>query len=117
MCITSRRAPKAAAITPNLISVCAAHHRALHRGELTAQRGGSSGVRFSHADGSSYGGATNPEALDLMPKVSAALRNLGFRESDARCALDELRNRDDLQCASLQDWLRAALVSLTPATR
>ncbi len=99
----------------NLVTVCAAHHRALHRGELAVEGDAAAGVRFRHADGSVYGGVANPKTADMMSKVFSALRGLGFREGEVRAVLGELRTRDELQAACVQDWLRAALARLTPA--
>jgi hypothetical protein len=100
----------------NLVTVCGAHHRALHRGELEVQSKAST-ARFQHADGSFYGGVANPKTLDLTSKVFSALRGLGFREAEVRAVLGELRTRDELHGACIQDWLRAALARLTPAHR
>jgi hypothetical protein len=39
----------------NLVTVCGAHHRAIHRGDVILEGSVSSGLRFRHADGSEYG--------------------------------------------------------------
>jgi HNH endonuclease len=38
----------------NFITLCGAHHRAAHRGELLIDGNTSTSVRFRHADGSEY---------------------------------------------------------------
>jgi hypothetical protein len=100
----------------NLLTVCGGHHRALHRGELSVECD-AAGLRFQHADGSVYGGVANPKLLDTVSKVFSALRRMGFRESEVRRALDALREREALQNASIQEWLRGALQWLTPMRR
>jgi HNH endonuclease/Holliday junction resolvase RuvA-like protein len=92
----------------NLITLCTAHHRASHRGELiielTVQ-----GLAFQHADGTPYGGAVTPSSVDAHAKVFGALRNLGFREREARAVLVELRNDASLRDAPTDRLLREAL--------
>ena len=39
----------------NLVTVCGAHHRAIHRGDVILEGSVSSGLRFRHADGREYG--------------------------------------------------------------
>jgi Holliday junction resolvasome RuvABC DNA-binding subunit len=73
----------------NLVTVCGAHHRALHRGLVTIEGRLDAGLRFLHADGSSYGLMPTPLAADAASKAFRALRALGFRESEARRALAE----------------------------
>jgi 5-methylcytosine-specific restriction endonuclease McrA len=92
----------------NLITLCTAHHRATHRGELiiepTAQ-----GLSFQHADGTPYGEAVTPSSIDTHAKIFGALRNLGFREREARAVLVELRNDASLRHAPTELLLREAL--------
>jgi hypothetical protein len=72
----------------NLITLCSAHHRAAHRGELVVQGRASNGLAFSHADGSPYGRrAMSPGATATSAAAFQALRSLGFRESEARQGL------------------------------
>ncbi len=77
----------------NLIAVCSVHHRAAHRGQLIIEMGGDEGVRFSHADGSAYGPALKPRALEAQAKVFSALRGLGFREGEVWAVLGNCRSR------------------------
>jgi hypothetical protein len=48
----------------------------------------SGGFGFCHADGKGYGSAVSPEICELRQKVFLGLKGLGFRESDARRALE-----------------------------
>ncbi len=73
----------------NLTTLCGAHHRAVHRGELFVSGSVSAGVRFRHADGSDYGRAPEPSAVEVHARAFAALRGLGFREGEVRRALVE----------------------------
>jgi 5-methylcytosine-specific restriction endonuclease McrA len=97
----------------NLLTVCDLHHRALHRGKLVVE-GSSASAVFRHADGSGYGHPLQPRALDAAAKVFAGLRNLGFRESEVRQVLCELRKDNQLRDASAEALLRQALQRLRP---
>jgi 5-methylcytosine-specific restriction endonuclease McrA len=99
----------------NLITLCGAHHRAIHRAELVVEGCSAVDVRFTHADGSRYGSALRPQAADAFGKVSAALRHLGFRESDVRVAVAELRAEPNTRVVTAESLLRQALLRLTPA--
>jgi hypothetical protein len=72
----------------NLVCLCGAHHLALHRGLLSIRGKPSTGLVFRKADGTAYGGTPNPRALDARSKVFSALRNLGYRESEARLGIE-----------------------------
>jgi hypothetical protein len=93
----------------NLVCVCSAHHRAAHRGELLLDRLPDGTLRARHADGSEYGADVNPHVVDLSAKVFSALRNMGFREAEARAALDRVRVTSD---RSFTDYLKATLAKL-----
>jgi HNH endonuclease len=111
----------------NLLGICGAHHRAVHRGQLIIERA-AEGLRFSHGDGRPYGELGAPTALEVNGrsieiKVASALRNLGFRDADARTVLSELRREasarntpdDDAPRGVTTEWLlREALVRLGP---
>ncbi len=101
----------------NLLTVCGAHHRALHRGELSIEGNSAENARFRHADGTPYGEAVQPKALEVDAKVFGALRGLGFRESDVRRVLGELRAERDTSGVSAELRLRAALRRLTRPCR
>lgn len=96
----------------NLITLCSAHHRAVHRGRPRIE-GTASALRVAHADGSDYGQPqTDPH--DVHAKVSAGLRGLGFREVEVRSVLAKLHRQRDWRDASAQELLRAALGALHP---
>jgi hypothetical protein len=106
----------------NLLDLCGAHHRAVHRGHLIIERG-PSGLRFLHADGRPYGEVSAPAPLDNQTKVASALRNLGFRDADVRTVLAELRQQESTRNAAsdgtprivtTEQLLREALVRLGP---
>ena len=97
----------------NLLSICGAHHRALHRNELIIEGYLSTGLRFRHADGSEYGQPVQPRTLDAHTKTFAALRHLGFREGPVRAVCAELRQRRELSDATPERLLREALARLT----
>jgi hypothetical protein len=98
----------------NLVTLCGAHHRAAHRGQLVVD-GTATEARFRHADGSSYGRVIDPQALEARAKAFRALRGLGFREGDVNAALAQLEHEGGLVAAPAEQWLRAALARLTPS--
>jgi Holliday junction resolvasome RuvABC DNA-binding subunit len=67
------------------------------------------GGRFRHADGTEYGQALQPQALDIFAKLFSALRGLGFREREIQVVLAELRRDDGLRGASIEALLREGL--------
>ena len=93
----------------NLIPLCGAHHRAVHTGALVIAGSSAENVRFLHADGTPYEHLPQPHALEVHAKVFAGLRNIGFRESEARAVLDELRRDPSLAALDVKQLLRAAL--------
>ena len=95
-----------------LVVLCCAHHRAAHAGALIIAGSVSSGLRFLHADGSSYGELESPQNQELYTKLFAALRSLGFREKESRQALEQVRQKRprDTDASAL---LRAAVWELT----
>jgi hypothetical protein len=95
----------------NLMTVCGAHHRALHRGRLRVDGTPASGLTFRHADGSAYGRVGAPAVADAGAKAFQALRGLGFRESEARWALGQLTH--DGGSESVEAQVRAGLLLLT----
>jgi 5-methylcytosine-specific restriction endonuclease McrA len=97
----------------NLVTLCGAHHRAAHRGELVLEGNGAADIRFRHSDGSSYGEVVSPSALAAQNKVFAALRGLGFREAEVRAVLADLRSDVALRDANPECLLRKALARLT----
>jgi hypothetical protein len=74
----------------NLVTLCGAHHRASHHGELTVQGNVSSGLSFRHADGTDYGGAVVTADASVQAAAFRALRGLGFGERETRGALSQV---------------------------
>lgn len=96
-----------------MLVVCAAHHRALHRGALLLEGTVSSGLEFRHADGSRYGGPVQAETAAACLDAQAALRSFGFGESESRLAVAQAR--EDTECSEAPgELLRAALQVLRP---
>jgi hypothetical protein len=93
----------------NLIPLCGAHHRAVHTGALVIEGYSSESLRFYHADGTPYGQPPDPHALDAQAKVFSGLRNIGFREGEARAVLDQLRRDPALAHLGVKELMRAAL--------
>jgi len=96
----------------NLVTLCAAHHRAVHSGRLIITGRPSRGLVFRHADGTSYGASPSPKDQDLYAKLFAALCGMGFGEKESRQALERARSKQpgENDPASL---LRTALAQLT----
>jgi len=94
----------------NLITLCGAHHGAMHRGELRIEGRVSEGLRFTHADGTEYGRVMSVTAavVDVQTKVFQALRQLGFGEREAQRALAETLG-DTRKGTDVETTLRAAL--------
>jgi hypothetical protein len=99
----------------NLITLCGAHHRAAHRGQLRVTGGVARGVRFHHSDGSAYGSVVSPPLAAAREKAFAALRSLGFREREVACALADSTLSEHGSAATLDQILRQALERLTTA--
>jgi hypothetical protein len=92
----------------NLIVLCSAHHRALHLGRLQIQGHVGSGLIFRHADGRPYGTQVDPLSVGANEEAFRALRGLGFRDGEARSALEQARKRAHLG-AKVEELIRAAL--------
>jgi 5-methylcytosine-specific restriction endonuclease McrA len=96
----------------NLVTLCGAHHRASHSGELTVQGSVSSGLSFRHADGTDYGGAVAAADAGVQAAAFRALRGLGFGERETRGALVHLAARVGTD-APLEAVVRSALQLLS----
>jgi hypothetical protein len=101
----------------NLLTLCSAHHRAAHRGELLVEREPDGAFIFRHADGAAYGNPIAPRLIDAHAKVFSALRHLGFREGDAKAVLSELRGDAELGGATVERLLREALCRIRLTAR
>jgi hypothetical protein len=95
-----------------LVVLCAAHHRAVHRGTLTITGTASAGFVFQHADGSAYGRVQSPARATDATRVFQALRQMGCKESDARRALDAARAHVGAD-SNVESLLREALKQLS----
>ena len=92
----------------NLVTLCVAHHHAIHDRRLLCEGTPSAGLTFRRADGTPYGGAAVPSA-DTRAKASRALALMGFRESEAKRAVGRVPNAAGITLDSL---LREALRGL-----
>lgn len=99
----------------NLITLCTAHHRAVHRGELVIE-GTAAEPRFQHADGTPYGQPVAAPIVDNYAKVFAALHHLAFREREVNAVLAEFRADGDLRDAPANLLLREALCGIRAGT-
>jgi hypothetical protein len=102
----------------NLVTLCGAHHRALHRGSLIIEGRVSSGLTFRHADGSPYGAPLSPATADTSARAFQALRRLGFRDGEVRRAMNEAAQLVS-SSANVEALVRHCLRGLTerPALR
>jgi hypothetical protein len=97
----------------NLIVLCAAHHRAAHRGELVIEGTAADTLRFRHADGSQYGEPASPTLIDVQSKVFKALCKLGFKDGAVRRVLEALRREPGAAQVTAEALLRQAVMRLT----
>jgi hypothetical protein len=95
-----------------LVTLCGAHHRAVHRGALIIEGSVSQGLTFRHADGSAYGGSLTVAHADATAKAFRALCHQGFRESEVRRALAELTLPSGTE-TSVEALIRQGLLRLT----
>lgn len=95
----------------SLVTLCGAHHRALHRGTLILERGTAGALLFRHADGTSYGQEPDVLAADAGAKAFQALRSLGFKEREVRWALAHVTGVNGE--ASVEARVRQSLLLLT----
>jgi 5-methylcytosine-specific restriction endonuclease McrA len=93
----------------NLLTMCGAHHRAVHLGQLLITGSEPDGLRFWHADGSEYGQMPSSAQATAQARAFRALRGLGFGERDVRRALEQTHVGGD----SVEAIVREALRSLT----
>jgi hypothetical protein len=99
----------------NLVTLCGAPHRAVHRGILRIDREGVGALLFKHADGSAYGApGLSTRLVDARATAYRALRSLGFREMEARSALKRAVENDAAD-SSAEALLRRALRELASA--
>jgi 5-methylcytosine-specific restriction endonuclease McrA len=92
----------------NLVTLCGAHHRAIHRGELRIEGTPSTGLRFVHADGSVYGGSPSPAIADAQAKACRALELMGYRAGEVKRVLPRMHANE----ANVEEVIRHALREL-----
>jgi hypothetical protein len=73
-----------------LVVLCGAHHAALHDGRLVIAGDAATGWVFRHADGTAYGAPATAQQVDVSVKVFRGLCSLGFKQGEARRALDHV---------------------------
>jgi len=95
----------------NLVTLCAAHHRAVHRGQLVVRGRVSTGLSFRHADGTEYGGFVSATGAGVQAGAFQALRRLGFGEGETRRALSHVLTHMGDE-PNLEQVLRSALEQL-----
>jgi hypothetical protein len=93
----------------NLVTLCSAHHRAIHRGELVVDGTPSRGLDFRHADGTPYGELPSPANADLRARAYRALTAMGYRETEAKRALAQVEGSAS---GSLEQLVRLGLREL-----
>jgi hypothetical protein len=78
-----------------LIPLCDVHHRCVHDGRLMIDGAWSSGFDFRHADGTPYGARALPDPTksEAARIAFSALCNSGYRQSEARAAVEAIRGR------------------------
>jgi hypothetical protein len=97
----------------NLLTLCGAHHRAVHEGTLVIGGWGSA-LLVRHADGTPYGAAPSAPLALVQERAFRALRGLGFAERDARRALKRCMETLDAKAEpELEVLLRHCLELLT----
>jgi hypothetical protein len=90
-----------------LAVLCGAHHRGVHAGTLCIEGSSGEGFTFRHADGTPYGEALRPAAVDVAQRVFGALTHLGFKQTEARQLVDAVIRKG--APAEMDAFLQAAL--------
>lgn len=96
----------------NLVTLCGAHHRAIHEGTLLITPGEAQALLFRHADGTHYGASPSTTSSFVQTRAFQALRSLGFGEAEVRRTLAEAV-RELAADAALDHVLRHCLQRLT----
>lgn len=98
----------------NLVLLCGRHHDLVHRGLLTVGLKDGA-VVAKHADGTRYGDAPAPAAIDIAKDVFQGLRDIGFREGEIRPVLEDIRA--ELGALPEKELLKEALKRIGQASR
>ena len=75
----------------NLLTLCGAHHDAIHHGALMVDGEADGVLVFRHADGTIYGGAPELTAARQLADAFVALKTMGWKERESRHAVDAVR--------------------------
>jgi len=94
-----------------LVTLCAAHHKAVHEGRIVIEGRAPDRLAFFHADGTPYGGAVSADVIELKTKAFQALRHMGFKQTEVRRALDATNSH--VGNLTLESIVRQALLVLT----
>jgi hypothetical protein len=86
----------------NLLTLCEAHHRAVHAGTLGVH-GAAPDVTFTFVGASRF--ATEARAVE----TKSALVKLGFTKQEASAAVDAVRTHVGDEALSIEEWLKLAL--------
>jgi len=95
----------------NLLTLCGAHHRAVHEGTLRISRAADESLSFLHADGTPYGSPPRAPLALLQARAFRALRTLGFGERESTRALEQVL-RDEPE-VTLEDVVRRCVQRLS----
>jgi hypothetical protein len=93
----------------NLVTLCSAHHRAIHHGNLVAEGSPSGGLAFRHSNGTPYGALPAPRSAEFFAKAFRALTLMGYRETEAKRALARV---PESSTVSLEQLIRLGLREL-----
>ena len=91
-----------------ILLLCGAHHARLHGGLLFIEGTSERDARFTHADGTAYGAPPRPIEVQASAVAFAALRSLGFGETESRQALAAARTHVGVD-ATTEALITAAL--------
>ena len=90
----------------NLLCLCGVHHRLQHRGWLIIEGTSAADVRFRHADGTTYGVATDATEVAASQAAYTGLLSLGVPEAAARGSVAAARSALGARgsAEALVDW-------------
>jgi hypothetical protein len=95
-----------------MLTLCGAHHHRAHEGLLLIEGDSETDARFFHADGTEYGGLADAGGVEVMRHAFAALRHMGFGETETKRALAAARSHVG-RAGTLDAVVRAGLGVLT----
>jgi hypothetical protein len=103
-----------------LATMCSNHHKQAHEGRLIIEGDFSTSLTFKHADGSAYGtNLLNPQTSSTMTDLFSALRQLGFKETEAKRAITQVaphvgHARFDTAFRAVMLYLRTGSIEANP---